>query len=133
MNSGTSGQPARDGWSDNVTRQEPQSPLAASFTRPPAILRLAGVIDESTYPVLRRVLAKATKAGDDAIRVDLAGIEFCDLAGLRMIVSLAGSGGLDGAGPDRVMIADLPAPLADLMHILGWDAAPGVVLLDARR
>jgi hypothetical protein len=30
-----------------------------------------------------------------------------------------------------VVIAGLPAPLTDLMHILGWDAAPGVVLLDA--
>ena len=82
------GQAPSDTWSDQVTRRAPQSPLAAVFTRPPAALRLAGVIDESTYPVLRRALAKATMAGDDAIRVDMAGVEFCDLAGLRMIVSV---------------------------------------------
>lgn len=129
MNPRMAGQPASDTWSDRVTRREPQSPLTATFTRPPAALRLAGVIDESTYPVLRRALAKATMAGDDAIRVDMAEVEFCDLAGLRMIVSVAGSGRLGRAGADRVVIADLSAPLIDLMHILGWDATPGVVLL----
>jgi anti-anti-sigma regulatory factor len=122
-----------DSWSDQVGRREPQSPLVASFTRPPARLRLAGVIDESTYPVLRRALAKATLAGDDAIRVDMAGVEFCDLAGLRMIVSVATPSGQNRAAAGQVVIADLPVPLTDLMHILGWDAAPGVVLLDACR
>lgn len=131
MNSATCGHPASDAWSDSVDRQEPQSPLMASFTRPPATLRLAGVIDESTYPVLRRALAKAAMAGDDAIRVDMAGVEFCDLAGLRMIVSAAGPGGQNRAAAGRVVIADLSTPLSDLMHILGWDTAPGVVLLDA--
>ena len=89
------------------------------------------MIDESTYPVLRRALAKATMAGDVAIRVDMAEVEFCDLAGLRMIVSAAGPGGQDRAAAGQVVIAGLPTPLTDLMHILGWDAAPGVVLLDA--
>ena len=131
MNSGTSRHPARDAWSDSVDRQEPQSPLAASFTRPPARLQLAGVVDESTYPVLRRALAKAAMAGDDAIRVDMAGVEFCDLAGLRMIVSAAGPGGQNRAGPAQVVMAGLSTPLRDLMHILGWDGVPGVVLLDA--
>jgi anti-anti-sigma regulatory factor len=88
------------------------------------------VIDESTYPVLRRALAKAAMAGDDAIRVDMAQVEFCDLAGLRMIVSAAGPGGQNRAAAALVVIADLPTPLSDLMHILGWDTAPGVVLLD---
>lgn len=131
MNSGTRGHPARDAWSDSVDRQEPQSPLAASFSRPPATLRLAGVIDESTYPVLRRALAKAAMAGDYTIRVDMAEVEFCDLAGLRMIVSVAAPSGQARAAAGQLVIADLSTPLSDLMHILGWDTAPGVVLLDA--
>lgn len=131
MDPATFGRPASAAWSDSVDRQEPQSPLAATFTRPPATLRLAGVIDESTYPVLRRALAKAAMAGDYVIRVDMAGVEFCDLAGLRMIVSLAGPGGQNWGAAGQVVIADLPTPLSDLMHILGWDTAPGVLLLDA--
>jgi anti-anti-sigma factor len=131
MDPATFGRRASDVWSDSVDRQEPQSPLTADFTRPPATLRLAGVIDESTYPVLRRALAKAAMAGDYAIRVDMAGVEFCDLAGLRMIVSAASPGGQTRAGVGQLVIADLSTPLSDLMHILGWDTAPGVVLLDA--
>ena len=129
----TASQPPSDTWSDQVARREPQSPLTAAFTRPPATLRLDGVIDESTYPVLRRALAKTTMAGDEAIRVDMAGVEFCDLAGLRMIVSVADAGRLGRPQLGQVVIADLPAPLADLMHILGWDAVPGVVLVDTSR
>lgn len=125
MDRETTGQPASKGWSDQVSRQEPQSPLAASFTSPPPALRLAGVIDESTYPVLRRALAKAAMAGDTVIRVDMAEIEFCDLAGLRIILSLAGP----GRPVSRLVISHLPAHLRHIMHILGWDSPPSVVLL----
>ena len=73
-----------------------------------------------------------THSEDDAIRVDMAGVEFCDLAGLHMIVSVAGPGGPNRAVAGQVVIAGLSAPLTDLMHILGWDTVPGVILLDAR-
>ncbi len=136
MDPRTAGQAVGDSWSDEVAHRAPQSPLAATFSRPPAALRLAGVIDESTYPILRRALAKAAMAGDGIIRVDMAEVEFCDLAGLRMIVSVAdpgrdGQSGRPTAG--QVVIADPPSPLADLMHILGWDNTPGVVLLEPHR
>ncbi len=126
MDPGTCGHPGNDGWSDFVARQEPQSPLAATFTCPPAALSLAGVIDESTYPVLRRILAKAAMSGDDTIRLDMAQVEFCDLGGLRIITAVAGP-----ARPVRqIMITHLPAHLADILHILGWDTAPGVLVLE---
>ena len=129
MDTGTWGQPGSDGWADSVARQEPQSPLAASFTRPPAALSLAGIIDESTYPVLRRILAKATMSGDDTIRVDMAGVEFCDLAGLRIITAVPGP-----ARPvQQIVITHLPAHLADIMHILGWDTTPGVLVPETAR
>lgn len=129
MDPGTSGQPGSDGWSDYVARQEPQSPLAASFSRPPAALSLAGVIDESTYPVLRRILAKAAMSGDDTIRVDMAEVEFCDLGGLRIVTAMAGP----GRPLRQLVITHLPAHLADIMHILGWDTAPGVHVLETAR
>ncbi len=125
MDSTTADQQGHESWSDQVGHRAPQSPLAVTFSRPPATLRLAGVIDESTYPVVRRALARAAMAGDDSLRVDMAEVEFCDLAGLRLIVSLAGSG---RAGVSQVTIAHLPAHLAEIMHILGWARAPGLVL-----
>lgn len=130
MNGRMAGQPGHDSWSAQVGRREPQSPLTVAFSRPPATLRLAGVIDESTYPVLRRALAKAAMAGDDALRVDMAGVEFCDLAGLRLIVSLADAG---QAAVSQVTIVHLPARLAEIMDILGWAGTPGLVLLEPGR
>lgn len=50
---------------------------------------------------------------------DLAAVTYCDLAGLRAILSLAGaaSGGHPGAG-------------LLVLGILGWDATPGLVIDD---
>jgi anti-anti-sigma regulatory factor len=115
-------------WSDRVISQAPQSPLQVSFTHPPALLRVAGVIDESTFGVFRRALVKAAMAGDRNLRVDLAGVEFCDLAGLRSIMSLAEPSGTGQSAVAQVTIAHLPDHLTEIMHILGWDTTPGVVV-----
>ena len=134
MDRGPSGQPAgradpgEQSWSDGVGRQEPQSPLRITFHREPATLELAGVIDDSTYPVLARSLARAALSGAAAIRIDLSEIEFCDLAGLRAITSLANPAGRGPGTVRQVTIAHLPAQLADIIRILGWDATPGVAL-----
>jgi anti-anti-sigma regulatory factor len=121
---------AGQSWSDGVGRQEPQSPLRITFHRGPATLQLAGVIDDSTYPVLTRSLARAALSGAAAIRVDLTGVEFCDLAGLRAITSLANPAGHGPGTVRQVTIAHLPAQLAGIMRILGWDATPGLVLVE---
>jgi hypothetical protein len=104
--------------------------LHITFTRPPAILSLAGVIDESTSGILARALTRAHGSGSFPILVDLAGVEFCDVAGLRAIISRA-----DGQGPghpaaERIILAHLPAHLVTLLRILGWDATPGLTLAD---
>jgi anti-anti-sigma regulatory factor len=117
-------------WSDGVGQQEPQSPLRITFHREPATLELAGVIDDSTYPVLTRSLARAALSGAAAIRVDLTEIEFCDLGGLRAITSLANPAGQGPGTVRQVTIAHLPAQLAGIIRILGWDATPGLVLVE---
>ena len=135
MDRGSAGQPASGpepgpvtkSWSDGAGQQEPQSPLRITFHREPATLELAGIIDDSTYPVLSRSLARAALSGTAAIRVDLTEIEFCDLAGLRAITSLATPA---GPGPVRqVTIVHLPAQLTGIIRILGWDDMPGLVLV----
>jgi len=115
-------------WSDRVIGQAPQSPLRVSFTHPPARLHVAGVVDESTFAMFRRALVKAAMAGDRDLCVDLAGVEFCDLAGLRSIISLAEPSGTGHAAVEQVTIAHLPDHLTEIMHILGWDTTPGVVV-----
>lgn len=60
-------------------------------------LILAGEIDESSYPVLVQSLTALDPDRD--VHVDLSGVAYCDLAGLRAIVC-AGGPGNDGSTPD---------------------------------
>ena len=110
-------------------------PLQARFTQPPPVLHLAGDIDEWTYPSLIEVLAAAAATGWDRIRVDLAGVGYCDVAGLRAIMSLAGGPGQAGstngeASAGQVVLAHLHPPLRSVLRILGWDTVPGVIVED---
>jgi hypothetical protein len=50
------------------------------------------------------------------------------VAGLRAIISLASGQGEDRSAVEEVMFTHLPAPLQRVLRILGWDAAPGVIL-----
>ena len=97
--------------------------LRFSSTGDPPVLMMAGEIDEDTYPVLVRKLAELG-AGD--IHLSLAGVEFCDLAGLRAIVRLAGPG--RGEAARRVVLHEVPAQLQTVLGIVGWDSTPGLVI-----
>lgn len=106
--------------------------LRFSVAGNPPVLAIAGDIDEDTYPLLVRTLAEL---GGSEIHLSLAGVEFCDLAGLRAIVALAGTGrdgprpGPDGPRPGRrVVLHDVPPQLQTVLRIVGWDATAGLVI-----
>ena len=111
-----------------VPEQADSSRLHAVFTSPPATLHLAGDIDECTFPDLTRILARTAAAGAPRIHIDLADVQYCDVAGLRAIISLAGGQEEDGVAVDEIVFTHLPGPLQRVLRILGWDAAPGVIL-----
>jgi anti-anti-sigma factor len=89
----------------------------------PPVLAIAGEIDEDTYPVLVR---KLDELGGGEIHISLAGVEFCDLAGLRAIIRLA-SASRDGPGR-RVVLHEVPPRLRTVLGIVGWDTTPGLVI-----
>jgi len=83
-------------------------------------LVLSGDIDEETYPALVEALSRVPR--DNAgLHVDLSAVTFCDLAGLRAIVRLAGS-------TTPVILHGVPRTLLTVMKILGWDQQPGLVI-----
>jgi anti-anti-sigma factor len=111
-----------------VPEQTGPGGLQAVFTSPPPTLHLAGDIDEATFPDLTEVLARAAAGGGPRLHLDLAGVGYCDVAGLRAMVSLAGGRGDHRAAVDEVVFTHLPGPLQRVLRILGWDATPGVIL-----
>jgi anti-anti-sigma factor len=86
-------------------------------------LVLAGEIDEDTYPALEAVLT-GLAAGAADLDLDLSGVAYCDLAGLRAMIRLADA----QAGGRRVILRNLPPGLRTVLEVVGWDSTPGVVI-----
>ena len=55
-------------------------------------LILAGEIDETVIPALTAAISQAAD-GAGEIQIDLAGVDYCDLAGLRILIGLQGGDG----------------------------------------
>ena len=85
-----------------------------------SIYSLAGEIDESTLGGLAGKLAEIA-AGLDEVHLDLAALDYIDLAGLRVIVQLA-------MPRRRVVLHRVPAHLRAILGIVGWDSVPGLEL-----
>ena len=97
------------------------------------LLRLAGEMDEVTHADLVAALDRfADEPGD--IHIDLAGVDFCDVACLRALVLLSHASHQDPDQPGRrVILHQPPAELKNLLQILGWDSAPGLVIDESPR
>ena len=107
-----------------ITRITGPGPSAGAGPGPVAglggIYSLAGEIDESTLGGLAGKLAEIA-AGLDEVHLDLAALDYIDLAGLRVIVQLA-------MPRRRVVLHRVPAHLRAILGIVGWDSVPGLEL-----
>ena len=100
--------------------------LRMTSTGSPPVLVIEGEIDEDTYPALVRKLGELT--GPAEIHLNLAGVQYCDLAGLRAMILLTGAG--HGRRVRRVILHEVPPHLRAVLNIVGWDATPGLVIDD---
>ena len=97
----------------------------------PPIMVLAGEVDEASYPGLVAALTGAA-AHYDEIHLDLAGLGYCDLAGLRAIVRLASPDGARGQAGGAASGAGFGAHRAAHRGLgRGRPADPGRRLSDA--
>ena len=92
----------------------------------PAVLAIAGDIDEHSYAGLVETLSKVT-GGHREIHINLGDVTYCDLAGLRAIILLIGGGDHEHT-VTRLVLHEVPQQLKTLLQILGWDTTPGLVL-----
>lgn len=86
-------------------------------------LRLTGEIDVSNVPALTRALHGAqARAGGD-VHVDLAGVDFVDVSGLRAFARAA----RDLHDLDHMLVLhSVSAHIDRLVRLIGWDAVPGL-------
>ncbi|RSN51558.1 anti-sigma factor antagonist [Actinomadura sp. WAC 06369] len=86
-------------------------------------LRLTGEIDVSNVPALTRALHGAqARAGGD-VHVDLAGVGFVDVSGLRAFARAARD--LHDLG-HMLVLHSVSAHIDRLVRLIGWNAAPGL-------
>jgi anti-anti-sigma factor len=93
----------------------------------PASLAIAGDIDEYTCAALVNTLRKLTD-GLHEIHINLAGVAYCDLAGLRAIILLAEHNANHDGGRTRLVLHEVPGQLKTVVQILGWDTTPGLAI-----
>ena len=65
--------------------------------------------------------------GDGDLNVDLHHLEFCDVSGIRALVSAA----KDVPQGRRLVLTGLPLQLRNVMTLVGWNDLPGLVFHDA--
>jgi anti-anti-sigma regulatory factor len=89
---------------------------------------IAGEIDEASYPGLVSTLDDLVDRGGD-VHVNLAELTYCDLAGLRAILQLSGTGqGGEGHSGRCLFLDNVPRHLAMILQILRWDSTPGLIM-----
>ncbi|MGW2214118.1 STAS domain-containing protein [Nonomuraea sp. NPDC001684] len=99
-------------------------PLRITPLVDPAGLRIEGELDYATLPALTRALVSMASGG--SLCVDLSGLAFCDVGGLRALVSAA-AGMRDG----QVLTLCSPSPqVRRLLQLTGWYPKAGLRLQD---
>jgi anti-anti-sigma factor len=89
-------------------------------------LALRGEIDLSNAERVSAALTQEAQRGGD-LDLDLSGVLFCDLAGLRAILQ-ASMGLADG---HRLILQGMPAALHKTMEIAGWAPGPRLTIVPA--
>ncbi|MBT2235823.1 STAS domain-containing protein, partial [Nonomuraea sp. NEAU-A123] len=93
-------------------------------------LWVEGELDHSTLPDLRQALG--SMASGRGFCVDLSGLAFIDVGGLRALVSAAAA--LHDSDGDHVLtLRSAPPHLRRLLELTGWRQTPGLHLQAPRR
>jgi anti-anti-sigma factor len=125
---GEHGTPGEPGGGSGLVLDDGTLRITWRSGEPPTMV-LAGEVDEASYPALVAALTGAA-AHYDEIHLDLAGLDYCDLAGLRAIVRLASPDAAGGA-VKQVVLHQVPDSVRTVLHIVGWDAAARLTLADS--
>jgi anti-anti-sigma factor len=99
--------------------------LVIRHTVPPNGLTFAGVLDMFNADAVAGSVATLLD-GEDDLHLDLSNVEFCDVSGIRALVSVAES----ASGRRRLVMHGLPPALHRVMMLVGWGQLPRLALCD---
>lgn len=97
--------------------------LVIRHTIPDNGLVFSGVVDLFNADSVASSLAEALDGNGD-LHIDLSKVEFCDVSGIRALVSAAEGGN----GTRRLVLHGLPPLLQRVMTLVGWGQLPTLVL-----
>lgn len=94
--------------------------LVVTRTLEPVGLRFAGEIDVTNSHAVAKSVGMAYSDADD-VHLDLSGLSFCDISGIRSLVDLA-----ETRATGRLMLHGLPELLQTVLKVTGWSEVPHV-------
>jgi anti-anti-sigma factor len=99
--------------------------LVIRHTIPPNGLSFSGVLDIFNADSVASSLSSQMQ-GEGDLHIDLSNVEFCDVSGIRALVSAAEAAG----GGRRMVLHGLPPLLQKVMTLVGWGELPTLDLCD---
>lgn len=96
--------------------------LVVTRTEDPDGLYFAGEIDVTNSQAVTKSLGNACM-GDADIHLDLSGLSFCDISGIRSLVDAA-----ETRQSGRLMLHGLPELLQTVLTVTGWSELPNLQL-----
>lgn len=101
--------------------------LVVTATARPVGLRFVGAVDASNVEAVRRVLDTTLKQHPDTdVHIDVSGLEFADVSGIRALVSAAES----AEDSRRFVLHGLPPLVTRVMDVVGWSELPAMNISD---
>ena len=86
-------------------------------------VRLLGELDIATVPILSETL-DTLRRDEEVVTIDLAGLSFMDVSGLRALETYAAT--LNGSGP--LVLKNVPWNIRRVFALTGADANPSIEL-----
>jgi anti-anti-sigma factor len=99
------------------------SHLVVTRTQEPIGLCFAGEIDSSNARAVAEFLSNGFADADD-IHLDMSGLSFCDVSGIRSLIEVA-----ESRRQGRLMLHGLPHLLQRVMAATGWADLPHLVVV----
>ena len=100
--------------------------LVVTRTVDPYGLKFAGEIDVTNHHAVAECVNK-TFIDADELHLDVSGLIFCDISGIRAFVDAAEQPANQGHGR-RLLLHGLPEPLQTVMKVTGWANLPSLAL-----